>query len=160
MKLSRISFLFLLFFLLLVETSQITSAQTLPAKVRSYLTDNYSGWKQTAVANNCDAGYKKSIIVGDFDSNGKRDYAVKFIHGRKGYILAFLTKGADYKPYLLANGTANEIKNMGMSMDRKGERIETEDGDVFYLKNDSPLIGECESEAGHFRFRNGDFKPL
>lgn len=124
------------------------------------LTDNYSGWKQTAVASGCYATFKKSVIVGDFDRNGKKDYAVKFIQGRKGFILAFLSKGTDYKPYLLVSGTATEIKNQGMNMGRKGERIESEDGDAYTLKEDSPLIGECESEAGYYSFSGGDFKPL
>jgi hypothetical protein len=160
-KISRIFFFFSLFFLLFFITSQRISAQTLPSRVTNYLDKSYLGWKQTAVAKGCYASFKKSVIVGDFDSNGKRDYAVKFIKGRKGYILAFLAKGSDYKPYLLASYTASEIKSEGLSIGRKGERIENEEGDVYYLKDDSPLIGPCESDAGGFlSFRNGDFKPL
>lgn len=160
MKLSKVLFLFLLFILLSNATAQTVFAQTLPAKVRSYLSDNYAGWKQTAVANGCYATFKKSVVVGDFDSNGKRDYAVKFTHGRKGYILAFLAKGTNYKPYLLESGTATGIKNTGLNLARKGERIENEDGDVYYLRDDSPVIGACGSHGGFYSFRDGDFKPL
>ena len=145
------------------SSGAITSqAQTLPAKVRTYLTNNYSGWKQSSVAIGCYASFKKSVVAGDFDSNGRRDYAVKFIYGRKGYILAFLEKGGDYKPYLLESySSASEMKSEGFSIGRKGERIENEEGDVYYLKDDSPFIGPCESDAGGFlSFRKGDFKPL
>jgi len=147
--------------LIFVMSASVTTviAQALPAKVRTYLTDNYRGWKQTAVANGCYASFRKSVIVGDFDSNGKSDYAVKFIHGRRGHILAFLSRGTDYKPYRLESMSASELKNTGLNIARRGERIEGEDVS-FTLTDDTPVIGTCASHPGFYRFRSGDFKPL
>ncbi len=160
MKQSRILFLLILFVLLFVEVEQTAFAQTLPAKVRTYLTENYSGWKQTAVASGCYASFKKSVIVGDFDKNGKNDYVVKFVQGRTGFFLAFLSSGSNYKPYLLESGTAAEIKKMGLNMSSKGEKMENEDGKVYKSPEDRPMIGICESHAGYYSFSNGDFRPL
>jgi len=101
MKLSRILFLFPLLILLFVEISQTTSAQTLPAKAKSYLDKNYSGWKMTGFDKACPSETKRYITEGDFNGDKKRDYAVKFSKGKSGYIIAFIAEGTDYKAHVL-----------------------------------------------------------
>ncbi len=119
---SQIFFSFRLFFVLLVVASQTTFAQTLPAKVKSYLDKNYLGWKQTSVATDCYSDFSRAIVAGDFDGDKKRDYAVKFIKGRKGYIIAFLERKTNYEAHVLESDSAAGIKNTGLSIARKGEK--------------------------------------
>ena len=156
-------FLTLLFLLtLLIVNSQMTFAQTLPAKVRSYLNKNYSGWKQTSVAKLCSSDFSKAIIAGDFDGDKKRDYAVKFTKGRKGYIIAFLERKTNYEAHILESDTAAGIKSTGLSIDRKGEKypIGGDYPDLIYgrLPNDAPMIGPCASHAGYYVYKNGRFQ--
>ena len=92
MKLSRISFLLLLF---IVGANQVASAaQSLPAKVKSYLDKTYVGWKQSVMASDagCFDDFKKLIVVGDFDGNGKQDYATRIITNAKVTLWRFLSK--------------------------------------------------------------------
>jgi hypothetical protein len=136
----------------------IAKPMTLPAKIQTHLTKTYPGWRQTATATNCIPKFQQSVISGDFDGDGSRDYAVKFIQGNRGYIIAFLARGADYRSYVLANTTAQDIKRIGLTVGRKGQRNEGEEGPVTILPNDAPLLGTCESEACYYVYRNGNFR--
>lgn len=163
MKLSRISFLLPL--LLFILTSQSATAQTLPAKVKSYLDKTYAGWKQSVMASDagCFDEYKKLIVVGDFDGNGKQDYATRITHKRKGYFMAFLEQKGNYKAHVLLSLSATEIKNFGMTKAEKGDEYSI--GDPYEdnaktgrLPNDAPVIGVCESHAYPYVYRNGRFR--
>lgn len=144
------------------KTNPTTSAQTLPAKVKSYLNKNYSGWKQTFVAKLCSSDFSHAVVAGDFDGDRKMDYAVKFIRGRKGYIVAFLERKINYEAHVLSNDSATSIKSVGLSIARKGEEypIGGEYPDYIYgrLLNDALMIGECASHAGHYIYKNGKFQ--
>ena len=160
MKLSRIFFLLPLLF---IVASQTTSAQTLPAKVKSYLNKNYSGWKLSSVTDGCGSDYNNSTVSGDFNGDGKNDYAVKFIKGRRGYILAFVSSGSNYKSHTLESGSTKDIKNQGLGIARKGETYGEIINDDFdratrRLQNDAPAGGLCESSAYFYIYRNGAFK--
>jgi hypothetical protein len=130
----------------------------LPIKMQTYLTKTYPGWRQMATATYCIPKFQQSVVTGDFDGDGSRDFAVKFIQGNKGYIIAFLASRADYRPYVLMNTTAQDIKRIGLSVGRKGQRDQSEEGPMSILPNDAPLIGTCESDACYFIYRNGSFR--
>jgi hypothetical protein len=139
-------------------TGTFAKTTPLPIKIQGYLKKTYPGWKQTATATSCIPKFQQSVISGDFDGDGRRDYAVKFTQGNKGYIIAFLARGVDYSPYVLMDTTAQWIRNTGLSVGHKGQRDEDEEGRVSILRNDAPLIGTCESEACYFIYRNGNFR--
>ncbi len=151
-------------FVVFTLSAQTVGAQTLPAKVRSYLTTNYKGWVQTSVATGCTSQFKKAIVVGDFDGNGSSDYAVKFIAGKKGYIMGFIARGAEYTPHKIGSGSAADLKRSGMALKAKGSRVDLgvpgEKEKMHKLKNDSLTVGTCESEVIIYAFRNGAFGPL
>jgi hypothetical protein len=149
--------------LFLLTLPLMANAQTLPAKVKSYLNQNYKGWKLTGKTDGCGAEFSKSAVSGDFDGNRKSDYAIKFIAGKRGYIIAFLNQGTNYKPVILENETAKGIINQGLSIARKGEtygEIVNDDFDrvTRRLANDAPVGGTCESSAYLYIYRNGNFK--
>jgi hypothetical protein len=146
-------------FVLLANASlMLAKPSVLPPKIQSYLNKTYPGWKQTATATNCFPKFQQSIVTGDFDGDGRRDYVAKFVQGRKGYIVGFLARGVDYTPSVLVDTTMQDIKRVGLSVGRKGQRNENEEGRVSILRNDAPLIGACESEACFYVYRNGRFQ--
>ena len=162
MKLSRILFLFSLLVLLFIVASQTTSAQTLPAKVKSYLDKNYSGWKMSGNDRNC-AETKRFVATGDFNGDKKTDYAVKFVKGRTGYILAFVSQRTDYKAHVLESAPASEMKFTVLDVERKGKKypIGGDIPDLIYgkLPNDAPYTIPCESDAVAFYvYKNGRFQ--
>ncbi len=148
-------------FVLIFSLTNLAQAQTLPLKIRNYLDKAYAGWKLTSIADGCYSEFANSVIVGDFDGDKKRDYVVKFIKGRKGYILAFLERKTNYATHILESLSATEVKNTGLSIAKRGEEYpiggEYPDYKLGRLKNDAPLIGTCESHAYHYVYRNGKF---
>jgi hypothetical protein len=150
------------FFALFLLIPSLNHAQVLPAKVRGYLNSNYLGWKQTATSSFCSSDFARSVVAGDFDGDRKRDYAVKFTKGNKGYIVAFLERRSNYETHVLESDSAQGIKNTGLNISRKGEKypVGGDYPDVVYgrLPNDAPMIGPCASHAGHYVYRNGRFQ--
>jgi len=101
--------------------------------------------------------------MGDFDGNGKLDYAVMFKKGRAYYIAAFLASGAAFRQVLLeSDASANSF----LALARKGERyapIINDDLDrdpVQELKADAPVSGGCESSSYLYIYANGRFKRV
>lgn len=156
---NRFLFSLLVGLVLLANASfMLAKPSALPLKIQSYLSRAYPGWKQTGTASYCFPKFKQSIVSGDFDGDGKSDYTVKFTAGTQAYIVAFVARGADYQPFVLMRATAQEITHVGLSIGRKGNRSENEEGRVSILRNDAPLIGACESEACFYVYRNGHFQ--
>lgn len=152
--------LFGLMFLAL--SSQIISAQALPVKVKSYLDKNYPGWKLRGNDKNC-LETKRFVATGDFNGDKKTDYAVKFVKGRSGYILAFVSQKTDYKAHVLESSSASELKFIVLNVERKGSKypIGGDIPDYIYgkLSNDAPYTIPCESDAVAFYvYKNGRFQ--
>jgi hypothetical protein len=160
----RQSLMFSVFVLaLFLTTPTDIFAQSLPAKISSYLNNNYKGWKLSSETDGCGAEFSKSKVSGDFNGDKKTDYAVKFLRGRKGYIIAFVSNRANYKPIILESGTTRDIKNQGLSIARKGETYGEIINDNFdrvtrRLQNDAPVGGTCESSAYIYVYKNGVFR--
>lgn len=98
------------------------NAQALPLGIRSYLNRNYSGWTLNSVANHCYPKFKRAVVIGDFDGDGKRDYVGKIVRGQRGYFLALLKRKEDYETHVLESMSIAEIKRTGLSISRKGEK--------------------------------------
>ena len=151
-----------LIFILIISLANLAQAQVLPIKIKSYLNKNYAGWKISPTPSYCGDG--KSSRSGDFNGDKKTDYAAKIFKGKKGYIIAFLAKANDYKPYLFHSLTAAETKETALILFRKGKKYYTELGEeksAMTLKIDAPYDSPCESDAGEIHlFRNGKFDAL
>lgn len=148
--------LLLISLFLIVFTAQTNFAQTLPTKIKSYLNKNYQCWKLQK-----DECYPdspgKAVVKGNFNGDRKLDYAVKFVQGKKGFIIAFLAQKQSYKPFTLHDTDAEDVKSLSLGIWKKGERFELGDQNV-YVKYDAPSDFRCESDVGGIHlYRNGKF---
>ncbi len=97
-------------FFLVVFLAQLSFAQTLPTKIKSYLDRNYKGWKLSPSKKDCNPDVNKGFVSGDFNGDRKLDFAVKFTKNKKGYILAFLRIKNNFKAFVLHDYDADEAK--------------------------------------------------
>jgi hypothetical protein len=142
---------------LLLVSSSFIRAQSLPPEIKKYLGRNYPNWKLSR-----DKCYEnelgKAIVQGNFNNDKRPDYAVKFTRGRKGYILAFLAQGQNYKAFVLHNTDAEDVNNLTLGIWEKGSRYELGERNIF-VKYDAPSDFRCESDVGGIHlYRNGKFK--
>ncbi|MEP7147725.1 MAG: hypothetical protein ABI857_02465 [Acidobacteriota bacterium] len=131
---------------------QSAVGQTLPRAIVRYLDGNFRDWK---LAGECYEKDNKRVLAGDFDGNRQRDYAVKFVRGDKGFLMAFLARGSGYVPHYLHIYSAAEAKESDLVLLKKGESF-PEDSPV--LEFDSPADFRCESDVGEVHtYRKGKF---
>ena len=136
-------------------------AVTLPVQIRTYLNRNYRGWKLSPTTKDCAApSTNNGVVAGNFNGDRSTDYAVKLTRGRKGYIIAFVAQNKDYKPFVLHDTDAEDVKTMSLGILKKGEVFGYgEDYEKkLRLRYDAPQDYRCESDVGgiHY-FRNGKF---
>jgi len=145
-----------LFSCLIAFSFHANFAQTLPSQIRNYLNKNYRGWKlQKDVCFPDSPG--KAVVTGNFNGDKKIDYAVKFVKGKKGFIIAFLAQKQAFRPFILHNTDADDVKTLSLDIWKKGERFELGEQNV-YLRYDAPADFRCESDVGGIHlYRNGKF---
>lgn len=146
--------------LLLFCLVSVATAQNLPVKVKSQLNKNYSEWKLFSGARECKS---HAVVSGNFNGDGKTDYVAMFKKGRMGYVVAFLSIGADYKLHLLESRTSSEMKGVFLSVGRKGTtygEIIDEDFNrrTQRLQFDAPEGGNCEASSYFWIYKNGRFR--
>jgi hypothetical protein len=148
--------LVLISLLLIAFTAKANFAQTLPTKIESYLNNNYKGWKLQK--DECiPESPGKALVTGNFNGDKELDYAVKFVRGKKGFIIAFLGLKQNYKAFVLHNTNAKDVKTLSLDVWKKGERFELGEQNV-YLRYDAPSDFRCESDVGGIHlYRNGRF---
>jgi parvulin-like peptidyl-prolyl isomerase len=131
--------------------------EVLPARVRKYLNTHYRGWKPAPSEYGCGPDVNSGFVRGDFDGDGKRDYAVKFTKGKKGYMLALLRRGNNYRAFVLHNTDSDEMIYSGLMLWKRGELFENSSL-KFRLRRDAPADYHCESDVGGIHYyRNGKF---
>ena len=117
----------------------------------------------TGFDRSCPSETKRYIVVGDFNGDKKRDYAVKFSKGRNGYIFGFIANGTDYKAHKLETTDVSEIKSIIIGLIKKGEEypidgLDEENPRLVRAKNDFVYTIPCESDAiGYYIYKNGRF---
>jgi hypothetical protein len=142
----------------------VVQAQTLPAKIKTYLNKSYKGWKLAPASSSCSDEYRKSFVAGDFDGDRKTDYVVKFTVRRKGYMVAFLERRSGYRNYTLFSMKASGIRETALGIFAKGRKWSTGDFDdrnaeTITLENDAVFEGPCESDdTGIYVYKNGRFR--
>lgn len=129
--------------LIILLTFQHSFAQTLPAKVKGYLDNNFERWKFSKLAKFCEqGGLGKSLYLLKFDINNDniQDYIIKILEGTNGYIIAFVSNKSDFKQHFLISNSADQIEDCRLSLN--GSKI---------------LIEQCESAAYYCNYKNGKF---
>lgn len=148
--------LFLLAFIFVLGV-QVNSAQKLPGGIKSYLDRNYKGWQLSPSREECSSDVNPGFVSSDFSGDGNRDYAVKFIRGQRGYIIAFVKMKSTFKPFVLHNYTAEEANTEALSIWKKGSVFEN-DNKKLRLKRDAPGDYFCDSDVGGIHYyQNGKF---
>jgi len=134
----------------------IALPQQLPKSLRSYLDRNYRGWE---LAGDCypNESNEAQFLKSDFDGNRQMDYAVKFVRGKRGFFIAFLTKGRKWEPHFLHIwNDPREAKQSSLMLWNKGES--SPEMGVPKLRFDSPADYRCESDVGGVHtFHKGRF---
>jgi hypothetical protein len=131
--------------------------------VSAYLNKNYPGWKFSVAAKYCTGDFQRSRVTGDFDGDGAADYAVKISTVRKGYIIAFVSHGNEFRAHVLESGPLSEMRQQGLAFAPKGERygeIINEDLDRAdrTLASDAPVGGTCGASSYMYVYSNGSFR--
>jgi hypothetical protein len=149
----------------------------LPSKVKSTLDKKFPGWKFAKVSEEVrsflrervSVSARPEIVTGDFDGNGKSDYAALIEHGQilngsgkvigqNGYVVAFLKKRNGYRLHILnADGDAPEYLTLG----RKGtQSYDFEARKKFTYANDS-IEGWIFEKAGWtYVYEKGKFRYI
>ena len=104
---------------ILSVTCFTANAQTIPTKVKNYLKNNYPNW-EIAKFNKVEYQENKSVAEGDFNGDGKTDYAVVITKDERVYTLALLATKNSYKAInLLAQGPDEHwLAGIGVSQKR------------------------------------------
>jgi hypothetical protein len=136
----------------------VSNAQTLPSGVKNYLKKNYPDWETTK---GCFAE-SKSFVSGDFNGDGKLDYAIAINKDNRDYTLALIAAGKSYKAHDLRGITHDEsgqaAANLGVY--RKGETVsgnEDTQSKSFRLKTDAISIADCDAYSEVFYWDKGKF---
>jgi hypothetical protein len=132
-------------------------AQIMPKQIKNYLNKNYRSWKLSPSEEGCGSETNNGIVKGNFNGDRNLDYAIKFTRGKKGFIIAFLAQKQDYKPFILHDTDAEDVKYLSLWTWKKGEVFELENKKI-RLKYDAPADYRCESDVGGIHYyRNGKF---
>lgn len=145
--------------------------EQLPASAIHMLNRRFPGWKLADVSAEVRQFFKDElkgaspvVIYGDFDGNGRRDYAV-LIH--RGYLLnnqgqayapqhflvVFLRRNTRYKMYVIKDPAGDYL-----SLAKKGTRDYnyTAQKEIIY-ENDAIVTGIFEKAGSSYVYKNGRF---
>ena len=129
----------------------ISSAQTLPAKVTSFLNQFYAGWKKAP--GTCDN--RKWFLTADFDGDGLRDYLVRVKTGTRAKVrlnlIAFF--GSEDGKYpakqILDDAYKGDLLRSSFSVVKKDTKIQLGEGEgpEITLENDAASQYICQTDA-------------
>ena len=126
-----------------------SDAQTLPAKVTSFLNHFYAGWKKAP--GTCDS--KKWFLTADFDGDGYKDYLVRVRTGKTSKmrlnLIAFF--GGEDKMYpakqILDDPLKVDLLRSSFSVIKKGTKIQLGEGPMIKLESDAASQYICQTDA-------------
>jgi hypothetical protein len=147
---------------IILSAAFVADAQTVPAKVKTYLSKNYPNWeigKSWVV----DSKPLPAIVNGDFNGDGKKDYAVLITKDDRIYALALLATKNSYNAFnLLAQKIGEDAWIAGIDVAEKGTEVfvHNDRGDVtkkFKLKTDGIAVYDGERMSSIYYWQNGKF---
>jgi hypothetical protein len=141
-------------------TSVAAGAQTLPVKVENYLKRNYPGW---AIGESwiVDSAPRKAIESGDFNGDGKKDYAVLIQTDDRIYALALLADKNGFRAFNLLAQNGENRWIAGIDLMPKGSEVyfnnDANPAKSFPIKNDGLEIYDGERHGRLYYWQNGRF---
>ncbi len=143
-------------------------AQTVPAKVTNYLNLNYPNWviaKQYKPSENGESTPDiKAFDKGDFNGDGKRNYAVIITKDDRRYVIALIAAKNSYKAYNLLAQSGGDRWMVGIGVVKKGEKISSESMNgptkSLRLKTDGVGLRDQEGIGRTYYWQNGKFLSM
>jgi hypothetical protein len=167
--------IFLCLTLLPTTVASSVKSDRLPEVINSTLNRKFPGWRLSEVSVDVRQFFRErfpdarpNLIEGDFDGNGRTDYALLIEHtnfNKSGKtfthvveLLAFLKKGATYKLYTLKE-SAPATPELYLTLAGKGKEGRTfHTQSRFRYPNDSITASYFEKAGGTYIFRKGRFR--
>jgi hypothetical protein len=156
----------LLFFPLLLHGQ--STPLNIPNAIKIILDRNYPGWEMGRVSIEVDKFFKENkfkffpvLVSGDFDGDGRADYAIKINYKGQWHAIIFLARGGNYeKSVLMAGGNASDL-DVYLSLYNKGEEgFNFETGKYFIFQNDAVEIGFYEKASIAYIYQNSRFDKV
>lgn len=146
----------------------------LPSSVRATLNRRFPSWKFAEVSTEVQQFFKSEmknevphLISGDFDGNGRRDYAVLIWHGTvrsaqaklswpRAFLVVFLQRGKGYRMHVI-----KEPDGEYLSLVKKGTQDFNydEQKEITYT-NDAIVAGIFEKAGSSYVYVNGRFRSF
>ena len=157
--------------LLLLPTA--AQATRLPESIRQHLNRKYYAWKFSLIESEIHQFLKQrharpDLISGDFDGNGRTDYAVYIVYGkppaRKISVVVWLSTETGWKIHRLethAAGEENLPSNSYLVLAKKGTRDYDYHRDrKFTYPHDSIFVGIFEKAGVSYVYGKGRFRQI
>jgi len=142
-------------------TSFAAMSQTIPPKVDNYLKKNYPGWTigESWVI---ESKPRRAFETGDFNGDGKKDYAVLITKNDRKYALALLALKNSYQAFNLLAQNADNSWIAGIDINPKGAEVylsSPQNGlsKPFLIKNDGVYLYDGEGHGRTYYWQNGQF---
>ncbi len=136
--------------------------QTMPARLRMFLSRNYPGW---TITESFQVGQPRrpALVDGDFNGDGRRDYAVLITKGERIYAIALFETGGSYQAFNLLGQTREDRWIAGIDVaERNGEVFQSEDpsnpGKPIRLKTEAISLNDGEGMSQVFYWSGGRFR--
>jgi len=147
------------------------ATNSLPPIIAGKLDRLYPGWKFQQIANDerqyCvakDSPFlaQTSLVWGDFDGDGQKDYATLIRHGGKTIAIVFLKRGGDYQAFpIFTTDTTEERSPDILAVTHKGEKyLDHESGRAGVYSGDTVIVAYCESSAVAYIYSAGTFRRV
>jgi hypothetical protein len=163
-------FFIAIFFLCVFSSVLFAQSRILPVECRKILDRNFRGWKfkkipadiQKFLRENYSKNADGKIISGDWNSDGKKDFAVLINHGSetlndgtklpRNIAVAFMRAGKSYKYFVL--DTFGDY----LAFEKKGSKdYDYESQSGFKYANDAIAVGLWEKSSRSYVWRKNKF---
>ena len=146
----------------IVVNGQPGQSFQLPSKVKIYVDRNYPGWRYLSPPAVCESDVRRSVLIGDFNGDGTRDYVLKIEVNNNGALIAFISTREGYRPNIIIKESARAVRDIGFTIGHKGTRVITSRSRSVMLRNDVLLVESCATrrDANYWVYKNGAFEAL
>lgn len=133
---------------------------SVPALVRTALNVRYPGWVRETNPGTCDANWRSTLLSGDFNRDGAKDFLIKIRRGRNIYAVALLAAAGGFTTHEVGESSP-DLETMGIQVLKRGERYQDYSANrQRTAEADTIHIAACEVSSWLMIYRNGAFTRL